>query len=81
MKAHYVRLWKRVVLAGVGGVSIAGAILLQFSHLGIADLRTASTPELFALFGLIVFPALTLLGLRLDREARQRQSRRQLQIN
>ncbi len=79
MRAKYVLLWKRVVLAGVGGVSIAGAILLQFSDMGIADLRAATTAELFALFGLIVFPALTLLGLRLDREARKRQ--RRLQTN
>ncbi|MCR9216868.1 MAG: hypothetical protein NXI14_06655 [bacterium] len=77
MKAHYVRLWRRIILACVGGVSVAVAIVLQFSHMGIADLRSATTIELLVLFGLIVFPALTMLGLRLDRQTRRRHRRLQ----
>ena len=77
MKAHYARLWRRVVLACVGGVSVAVAILLQFSHMGIADLHSATTVELLVLFVLIVFPALTMLGLRLDRQTRRRHRRLQ----
>lgn len=79
MRAHYSRWWRRVTLACVGGVSIGFAILLQFSNLGIDNLRTAATVELLVLFGLIVSPALTMIGLQLDREARQR--RRRLQAN
>lgn len=79
MKAHYSRWWRRVILACVGVVSVAFAILLQFSQLGIDDLRNATTVELLVLFGLIVSPALTMIGLRLDRGARQRY--RQLRTN
>lgn len=79
MRAQYVRLWRRVVLACVGAVSVALAFLLQFTDFGISDLRAASTVELFGLFGLIVFPAMTMIVLRMDREARQRQ--RRLQAN
>jgi hypothetical protein len=76
MKAQYVRLWRRVILAGVGGLSIAVAILMQFSRIGI-DLRSASTMELFALFGLIAFPAITMIVLRMDRDATRRRRRLQ----
>ncbi len=77
MKARYSRWWRRVILACVGGVSVAFAILLQFSHLGISDLRNATTVELLVLFGLIVSPALTMIGLRLDRRCRHRAQRLQ----
>lgn len=63
---------RRVALAAIACASVVGAVGAQFLPRGILDLRTATTPQLAGLLGLLVLPVLTLAAMMLDRTRRPR---------